>query len=178
MTWFRDLKIASKLSTALAIVKRLAIGDTTRSFSACGADGVGELLSAMEATTESLGEVTRACQSLEAGRLDVEVRARFEHDELMRALAAVVAASQQVSRLVPEIAAGNPPAKIRPGSGADERMQALGMMVKRLTDIVIEVRGSAHNFRAGGVPVRTGGVGEAFEAHPAPRAGETQGDMS
>jgi methyl-accepting chemotaxis protein len=137
------------LETAVSIVKRLAIGDMAFSFGTFDADEVGELLSAMKATTESLGDVTRACKALADGKLNIEVRERSEHDELMRAVAAVVAASQQVSRVAQEIAAGNLTAEIRQRSDADELMKALGLMVKRLTDIVIEVRGSADNVASG-----------------------------
>ncbi len=102
--------IRNGLQSALAVIQRLARGDTAVTFGEVDHDEVGQLLSAMQVMTASLDKITSVSKELASGNLAVEVRERSESDELMKSLAA---------------------------------------MVQRLTEVVIEVRGSADNVASG-----------------------------
>jgi len=74
---------------------------------------------------------------------------RDEIGQLLDAMKVLTASLDKVTNVSKEIASGNLMVDVRQRSDADELMRALGAMVKRLTEVVVEVRGSSDNVASG-----------------------------
>jgi methyl-accepting chemotaxis protein len=90
-------------------------------------------------------------ERLARGDLSVEIGnpSQDETGHLLRTMGATVKSLQDVTRMAQEIASGNLQVDVRPRSEDDSLMRALAEMVKRLSAVVIDVKGSADNVAAG-----------------------------
>jgi methyl-accepting chemotaxis protein len=79
----------------------------------------------------------------------IENPSRDEAGQLLRTLDTTIKSMLDVTRIAQDIARGNLLVEVKPRSDADELMKALAKMVKRLSEVVIEVKGSADNVAAG-----------------------------
>jgi len=81
--------------------------------------------------------------------MTIENPSQDESGRLLRTLDTTIKSMQEVTRMAQEIANGNLLVNVKPRSERDELLKALAGMVKRLSDVVVEVKGSADNVAAG-----------------------------
>ena len=74
---------------------------------------------------------------------------RDEVGQLLGAMQVMTASLDKVTTVSKELASGNLCVEVRERSESDELMKSLAAMVKRLTEVVVEVRGSADNVASG-----------------------------
>jgi len=85
------------------------------------------------------------------GDLSIKIDSPSEDEagQLLRTMDMTVKSLQEVTRMAQELARGNLQVEVKPRSDADELMKALADMVKRLSEVVVEVKGSSDNVAAG-----------------------------
>jgi methyl-accepting chemotaxis protein len=81
--------------------------------------------------------------------MQLENPSQDETGQLLRTMDTTVKSMQEVTRMAEEIAGGNLMVDVKPRSADDSLMNALALMVKKLSDVVVEVKGSADNVAAG-----------------------------
>ncbi len=89
-------------------------------------------------------KLARGDMSVAFGEVD-----RDEVGQLLGAMQVMTASLDKVTSVSKELASGNLVVEVRERSDSDELMKALAAMVKRLTEVVVEVRGSADNVASG-----------------------------
>jgi len=130
-----------KSSRALIIVMLLV----------CAAAGVALAITIGSAISKSLKVGVNAANKLAQGDLSIRIDnpSQDEAGMLLRALDTTVKSMQEVTSVAQELACGNLLVNVKPRSEADSLMKALADMVKRLSEVVVEVKGSADNVAAG-----------------------------
>ncbi len=81
--------------------------------------------------------------------MKIENPSQDEAGQLLRTMGTTVKSLQDVTRMAEEIAGGNLQVAVKPRSDADALMKALAAMVKKLSEVVVEVKGSGDNVAAG-----------------------------
>ena len=81
--------------------------------------------------------------------MTIENPSRDEAGQLLSTMAVTVKSLQGVTAMAEDIAAGNLQVEVKPRSDADALMKALAAMVRKLSEVVVEVKGSADNVAAG-----------------------------
>ena len=81
--------------------------------------------------------------------MKIENPSQDEAGQLLRTMDTTIKSLQEVTRMAEEIAGGNLSVDVKPRSENDSLMIALAVMVKKLSDVVVEVKGSADNVAAG-----------------------------
>jgi methyl-accepting chemotaxis protein len=137
------------LQSAVSLVESIARGDMSMTVEQASEDEVGQLLEAVRTMKGALERVTQIAKDVAAGDLKVEVRERSENDELMKALKVMVGGMEKISGVAKEIAGGNLMVTVEARSDRDELMKSLAAMVKKLSDIVVDVRGSSEQVGSG-----------------------------
>jgi methyl-accepting chemotaxis protein len=108
-----------------------------------------DLMKALKSMVAGMEKVVTVAKEVSAGNLQVEVRERSDKDELMKALKAMVAGMEKVAVVAKEVSIGNLRVEVRERSENDELMKALKSMVAKLSDIVMDVRGSSEQVGSG-----------------------------
>ncbi|KAF0216923.1 MAG: methyl-accepting chemotaxis [Geobacteraceae bacterium] len=105
-----------------------------------------------------------------------------DFNEIKNNLNGLIDAMQKMTRLAQEVAEGNLLVEVRERSAQDELMRALATMVKRLTDVVSEVKGAAGNVAAGSQELSSGSEemsqGASEQAAAAEEASSSMEEMS
>jgi len=93
----------------------------------------------------------RVAERLAQGDLSMKIEhaSQDEAGQLLRTLDTTVKSMREVTSMAEEIAGGNLSVDVKPRSEEDSLMKALAVMVKKLSDVVIEVKGSADNVASG-----------------------------
>jgi methyl-accepting chemotaxis protein len=81
--------------------------------------------------------------------MKIENPSQDEAGQLLRTMDTTIKSLQEVTRMAEQIAGGNLSVDVKPRSEDDSLMIALARMVKKLSEVVIEVKGSADNVAAG-----------------------------
>ena len=81
--------------------------------------------------------------------MKIENPSQDEAGQLLRTMDTTIKSLQEVTRMAEEIAGGNLAVDVKPRSEDDSLMKALAAMVKKLSEVVVEVKGSADNVAAG-----------------------------
>jgi methyl-accepting chemotaxis protein len=117
----------------------------------CAAAGIGLAMLIGNAISRSLRFGVKAAIQLAKGDLSAQIDSTSsdEAGQLLRALDTTIKSMQEVTGVAQEIAGGNMLVNIKPRSEADSLMKALAAMVTRLSEVVVEVKGSADNVAAG-----------------------------
>jgi methyl-accepting chemotaxis protein len=89
-------------------------------------------------------KLARGDMSVTFGEVD-----RDEVGQLLGAMQTMTASLDKVTTVSKQLASGNLMVDVRERSESDELMKSLAAMVKRLTEVVVEVRGSADNVASG-----------------------------
>jgi methyl-accepting chemotaxis protein len=137
------------LQSAVSLVESIARGDMSGSVDQASEDEVGQLLESVKVMKAALERVTQIASDVASGNLQVEVRERSENDELMQALKAMVGGMDKVAKVAKEIAGGNLVVSVEERSDRDELMKSLSSMVKKLSDIVVDVRAASEQVGTG-----------------------------
>jgi methyl-accepting chemotaxis protein len=117
----------------------------------CAGAGITLALVIGNAISKALKVGVNAAAQLAKGDLSMRIdsTSQDEAGQLLRALGATVKSMQEVTQVAQDIAAGNLMVKVTPRSDADALMKALADMVRRLSDVVVEVKVSADNVASG-----------------------------
>jgi methyl-accepting chemotaxis protein len=117
----------------------------------CATVGAALALIIGRAISRSLNVGVQVANQLAKGDLAVQIdgAGQDEAGQLLRALDTTITSLREVTDVAQEIAAGNLMVHIKPRSEADSLMKALADMVKRLSEVVVEVKGSADNVAIG-----------------------------
>ncbi len=117
----------------------------------CAIAGLALALIIGNAISRSLRVGVRAANQLAKGDLDIRIDSpsQDEAGQLLQALDTTVKSMRDVTNVAESIAQGDLLVNVRPRSESDSLMKALADMVKRLSEVVIEVKGSADNVAAG-----------------------------
>ncbi len=117
----------------------------------CAAIGIALALIVGRAIAKALRAGVNVANQLAKGDLSASIVniSRDEAGELLAALDTTIKSMRDVTRLAEEIAGGNLTVTIQPRSEADSLMKALAEMVKRLSDVVLDVTASSDNVASG-----------------------------
>jgi methyl-accepting chemotaxis protein len=117
----------------------------------CAAAGIVLAVAIGRAISKSLNLGVNVAKQLALGDLAAQIDnpSQDEAGQVLMALDTTIKSLQEVTNVAQEIAGGNLMVKVTPRSEADSLMKALATMVARLSDVVIEVKGSADNVATG-----------------------------
>jgi methyl-accepting chemotaxis protein len=117
----------------------------------CAATGLALAILIGNAIGRSLKVGVAAANQLAKGDLSFRMDnpSQDEAGQLLVALDTSVKSMQEVTDVAEEISKGNLTVTVKPRSEADSLMNALAAMVNRLSDVVVEVKGSADNVATG-----------------------------
>ena len=117
----------------------------------CAAAGIALGILIGNAISNSLKVGVKAANQLAKGDLSVRIdnTSQDEAGQLLRALDTTVKSMQEVTEVAESIAGGNLLVTVKPRSEADSLMKALADMLRKLSDVVVEVKGSANNVAEG-----------------------------
>jgi methyl-accepting chemotaxis protein len=132
LAYFIARSITRPLGRAVAVARRLALGDMSMTIEDAGGDELGQLLQSMQGTVASMRETAALVQQCASGNLEIEFRERSQSDELMRSLATMVASMRGVATIARRVANGNLDVEIELRSEHDELMRSLGEMVESM----------------------------------------------
>jgi methyl-accepting chemotaxis protein len=117
----------------------------------CAGIGIALAVVVGNAISKALRTGVDAANRLAKGDLSIKAQnaSQDEAGQLLQALDTTVKSMQEVTGVAEEIAAGNLLVRVEPRSDADALMKALAGMVKKLSDVVVEVKASADNVASG-----------------------------
>jgi methyl-accepting chemotaxis protein len=117
----------------------------------CAIAGLALALVIGNAIGRSLKVGVKAADQLAKGDLDIRIDnpSQDEAGQLLQALDTTVKSMRDVTGAAEKIAQGDLMVNVKPRSERDSLMKALADMVKRLSEVVVEVKGSADNVAAG-----------------------------
>jgi|GEM_PF-538685 len=107
------------------------------------------LMPALKRLVEAERSIAETAAQLADGNLNIEVRDRSKADMLMPALRKLIAAEKQVCIVAEKLADGDLRVEVKERSDDDALMRALGAMVRRLTEVIGEVKAGTENVAAG-----------------------------
>jgi methyl-accepting chemotaxis protein len=117
----------------------------------CAAAGLALALTIARGITKALKQGVNAANKLARGDLSSQIEnpSRDEAGQLLGALDTTVKSMREVTGVAQEIAGGNLMVKVQPRSDEDSLMKAFAEMVRRLSEVVHDVKGSADNVATG-----------------------------
>ncbi|MCB2182768.1 MAG: HAMP domain-containing protein [Desulfobulbaceae bacterium] len=127
--------ITKPLNKIVAIVDRIAKGDTAIEMDIEQKDEVGMLAQSMGTLIQATDEITRLVEEVGQGNLDLDIAVRGDKDRLSHALKDMVASLRIVTSQVEEVGNGNLEIDIKERSDKDTLLLSLKAMVEKLNDI-------------------------------------------
>jgi methyl-accepting chemotaxis protein len=117
----------------------------------CAAAGIALAALVGGAISKALKIGVNAANRLSKGDLAIRIEnpSQDEAGQLLQALDVTVKSMQDVTEVAQQLAAGNLMVKVTPRSDADALMNAMADMVRRLSEVVVDVKSSADNVASG-----------------------------
>jgi methyl-accepting chemotaxis protein len=134
----------------------LNTGDLDITLEAEREDEIARIMNSLNSVIANLRQMAQAAEQIAEGDLEVSVSPRSDKDTLGLAFRDMVSAQQEKAALAEQIAQGDLTVKVKLQSEKDNLGRSLAAMVKRLGQVVSEVKNASDNVASGSLEMSSG----------------------